>query len=596
MSKFRLNAFAAALLLLSTTRVSAEDFPAVNNEGVTIYYKYLNGAGGSAVAVAYRGANIYSYPNTYTGNLIIPASVTNGGNTYDVTAIGEGAFSFCTALVSVSIPNTIMMIGDGAFASSGLTSVTIPDAVTSLGENAFSDCSSLTSVSIGNGVKTMGQSVFSNCSGLTLVTIGTAVTTIGDYAFSGCTGLGALTIPSKVTTIGKYAFSDCSDLTSVIIPDSVRTIGNNAFSACSRLASVIIGNGVKTIGEAAFSNCTELSSVIIGNAVTTIGNAAFSACSRLTLVKIPDAVTTIGEHAFSGCSGLTVVTIGNAVTTIGEYAFSDCSGLALLTIGNAVTTIGNYAFSDCSSLTSLLIPDAVTMIGAYAFRACSGLTTITIGIALATIYDYAFFGCSGLLSFEVKDANSNYSSDAQGILYNKLQTVLIQCPVGKTGEVTISDSLTTIGELAFSGCSGLPSITSLAITPPQLGTDAFNTVPTTIPIHVPCGAVAAYKAAAGWSDFSDYSGCITEVGIATSDVATAGIAVYPNPMQDVISIVLPENTTQASFRLYDMQGRLLLEQTLTADEKVVVSQLSSGIYLYNLNVNGERQIGKIVKQ
>ena len=136
----------------------------------------------------------YTTNNKYVGNIIIPESITYSGATYSVTSIGDYAFSSC----------------------SGLTSVTIPNSVTSIGYRAFYGCSGLTSVTIPNSVTSIGVRAFEGCSGLTSVTIGNSVTTIGDYAFSGCSGLTSVTIGNSVTSIGKYVFWGCSGLTKLV--------------------------------------------------------------------------------------------------------------------------------------------------------------------------------------------------------------------------------------------------------------------------------------------------------------------------------------------------------------------------------------------
>ena len=125
--------------------------------------------------------------NEAAGELEIPAEIDGK----PVTSIGDGAFSVC----------------------SGLTKITIPNGVTSIGDYAFSDCSGLTKITIPNGVTSIRDGAFSNCSGLTEITIPDSVTSIGDNAFSDCSGLTEITIPDSVTSIGDYAFYDCTNLT-----------------------------------------------------------------------------------------------------------------------------------------------------------------------------------------------------------------------------------------------------------------------------------------------------------------------------------------------------------------------------------------------
>jgi hypothetical protein len=204
--------------------------------------------------------------------------------------------------------------------------------VTEIGEYAFSECSSLTSVKIPDLVTTIGGHAFENCSSLVSVTIGNKVTTIGEASFHQCSKLASVEIPNSVTTIGNSAFASCSNLVTATIGSSVTTIGGYAFSGCSKLASVTIPDLVTTIGSYAFENCSSLVSATIGNRVTTIGDASFYNCSKLASVEIPNSVTTIGGLAFADCSSLATVTIGNKVTTITDYAFRNCTGLRDVTV------------------------------------------------------------------------------------------------------------------------------------------------------------------------------------------------------------------------------------------------------------------------
>ena len=167
-------------------------------------------------------------------HIVIPAT----HNELPVTTIrGEGFRG--SAILSVTIPNSITSIGGYAFAVClGLTSLTIPNSVTSIGESAFAGCSGLTSVSISNSITTIGSGTFLNCTRLTSITIPNGVTSIGNYSFYNCTGLTSVTIPNSVTSIGESAFNSCSGLTSITIPNSVTYIGNYSFSNCTGLTSV----------------------------------------------------------------------------------------------------------------------------------------------------------------------------------------------------------------------------------------------------------------------------------------------------------------------------------------------------------------------
>jgi hypothetical protein len=155
--------------------------------------------------------------------------------------ISSNAFSGCSGLVAITIPDSVTTIGEFAFYHcAGLTSITIPDSVTSIGDNAFYGCSGLTSITIPDSVTSIGDNAFEDCSRLTSITIPNSVTSIGDAAFAGCEGLTSITIPNSITSIGHSAFSNCEGLTSITIPDSVTSIEKNAFCRCSGLTEMRI--------------------------------------------------------------------------------------------------------------------------------------------------------------------------------------------------------------------------------------------------------------------------------------------------------------------------------------------------------------------
>ena len=264
--------------------------------------------------------------NKYSGDIVIPESITFENSKYFVTSIGYKAFCGCIGLKSVTIPNSVTCIGQKAFMyCSSLTSITIPNSVTSIEYKAFNECIGLSSVTIPNSVTSIGNSAFEGCSGLTSITIPNSVTCIADYAFLGCIGLTSVTIPNSVTSIGSHAFYECSGLTSVTIPNSVTSIGDDAFNGC--------------IG---------LTSVTIPNSVTSIGSHAFHECSGLTSVTIPNSVTCIADYAFLGCIGLTSVTIPNSVTSIGGWAFELCDNIEnVYCYAEEVPSTDVYAF--CNS-------------------------------------------------------------------------------------------------------------------------------------------------------------------------------------------------------------------------------------------------------
>ena len=230
------------------------------------------------------------------------------------------------------------------------------------------------------------------------------------------------------------------------------------YSNHESIKNVIIENGITSIGGGVFQGCSSLTSITIPNSVTKIGDSAFRDCSSLTSITIPNGVTSIEQFAFSGCSSLVSVTIPNSVMSIGRCAFDNCSSLISITIPNSVTSIESHTFNGCSSLTNVFIPNSVTSIEQFAFSGCSSLVSITIPNSVISIDKYAFSNCSNLKNISV-DVNNEYYSSENGILFNKDKSILIQYAVGKNDtQYTIPNSVTSIGDYAFSRSSKLTSI------------------------------------------------------------------------------------------------------------------------------------------
>ena len=282
---------------------------------------------------------------------------------------------------------------------------------------------------------------------------------------------------------------------------------------------------VTKIGELAFYECSNLTSVNIPNSVTTIDGSAFSRCSNLTSVNIPNSVTTIRSGAFQGCSSLTSVNIPSSVTTIGVCAFEGCSSLTSVNIPNSVTTIGECAFVCCSSLTSVNIPSSVTTIWYSAFRGCSslkefkgkfasadgrcliidnkliafapaGLKEYIIPNSVTTIEQSAFSGCSSLTSVNIPNSVTTIARDA-----------FANC--SSLTSVTIPDNVTTIGMSAFFGCSSLTSAT-IPDNVTTIGVCAFSDCSSLTSITIPNSVTTI-----GWSAFSGCS-ILTSVNIPNS--------------------------------------------------------------------------------
>ncbi|MCM1349491.1 MAG: leucine-rich repeat protein [Firmicutes bacterium] len=468
-------------LLLAPLFAFASDF-----EVDGIYYN--KNSNGTTVSVTFFGTNNSLSGYAYSGDVVIPASVTYNGETYSVTSIGGSAFKGCSALTSITIPNSVTSIGYYAFKGcSALTSITIPNSVTSIDDSVFNGCSALKNVVIEDGESTLSLGFYSSDSKnglfydcpLETLYLGRNLKYQAGQGYSpfySNTTLTSVEIGNTVTSIGHSAFEGCSALTSITIPNSVTSIRDWSFYGCSALTSINIPNSVTSIGDYVFYNCSALTSITIPNSVTSIGDASFSGCSALTSINISNSVTSIGDVSFSRCSALTSITIPNSVTSIGDWSFSNCSSLTSITIPNSVTSIGNYVFYHCSALTSITIPNSVTSIGDASFSGCSALKNVDIEdgestLSLGYIYPRRglFYDCP--LETLYLGRNLNYESSMSPFSsITTLKSVEIGNQVTSIGNsefagctglktITVPNSVTTIENYAFKGCTGLRSIT-----------------------------------------------------------------------------------------------------------------------------------------
>ena len=205
---------------------------------------------------------------------------------------------------------------------------------------------------------------------------------------------------------------------------------------------------------------------------------------KITLGNITFTVTAIANRAFYYCSGLTDVTIGNSVTSIGDRAFYGCSGLTEVTIGNSVTSIGGSAFENCSKLTSVIIPNSVTKIGEWAFRSCDKLKKVHIS-SLESWCKINFNDSDSNPLYYAHNLYLNGSLVTDLVIPNTVTSIgslAFRGCSGFTGSLTIPNSVTSIGSSAFNGCSGLTSVT-IGNSVTNIGDYAFGECYSLMEIH-----------------------------------------------------------------------------------------------------------------
>ena len=417
--------------------------------------------------------------------------------------MGNGIFSYCNKLVSITIPSSVKSIGRYAFRScSSLTSVTIQEGITDIGDYSFY-YSGLSSVSIPRSVKRIGNGAFQACK-LSSIEIPNSVKTIGDYAFSGCS-LASMEIPSSVDSIGTGILSGCSLLKSLIVNagnkryDSrgncnaiIESESNTLISTCLGLKSFSIPDGVTAIGDEAYSGYRSLKSIQIPNGIISIGNYAFSNCDSLEYVELPISLQSIGDYAFSS-SPLKEITIPKNVNHIGQHFvpnyketlnsivvdsnnrfFSSENGVLFskdksellcypsgkkeesYNVPNSVVSIGPSAFS-YSKLSKINLPNTVEKISDGAFSGCYGLSSIILPNSVTSIGRYAFNGCIKLQSIcipeKVKSLESGTFSSCSA-----LEEVFLPEGLVSLGSIAQNDEYIYTNYGVFEGCRNLVSI------------------------------------------------------------------------------------------------------------------------------------------
>lgn len=458
----------------------------------------------------------------YTGDIVIPSTITYNDVTYTVTSI-DAAFNGSSNLTSVVIPNTVTSLGSYAFGScSKLTSITIPNSVTSIGGYAFYQCGKLESVTLSSSLTSIGTYAFGKCTKLMSIDIPNSVTTISSYAFNGCTSLNEIVIPGSITTIQNYSFSGCTGLTSVSIPSSVTYINDDAFKSCSSLAAVHISDlaawcGIEfssskanplQVAQHLYLNGEEITSLVIPNSVSTINKFSFYGLTSLTSVTIPSSVTSIKGNVFDGCTSLTEVHISDlaawcGISFVGEtsnplyraqHLYLNGEEITSLTIPSSVTSIGGYAFYGWTGLTSVTIPNSVTKVGQYAFYNCSGLTEVIAERQTPPTYNSnAFNGAFTATLYVPSAAVTSYSSASYWKQFAEIRPISLALEYTSVG-MYIGDTQALVATVAPASYASRLTWESSDTNVATVGSDgtvtAVSAGTATITASLPSGATA----------------------------------------------------------------------------------------------------------
>lgn len=406
--------------------------------------------------------NASSNPAVMARSLYINGQLLEEAVFSDITEIKPYTFASCASIKSISLPNTVKTIGEGAFRGTSVEELIIPEGTTTINAGAFASCANLKKVVLPSTLTQIYQDAFSNSTNINCVNYtgtidqwaimgffheysnpvyysknlyinGELVTEvvlekaqyISGHAFVNCESIEHLYLPDGFVQVGWDAFSGCVNLKTVDIPNTATTFVSRAFEGCYGLEKVNYRGTVDQWASISFhleqanpvyySRCLYLNDVLLENAeirgTHRIQDYTFLNCDSIKTLVIGGEVKTIG-HSFSGCRGLTSIEIQESVTGIGVYAFRGCTALVDVQIAEEgeKLNLSSYAFYECSSLEEIRLPQKITSIGNATFKKCTSLKSVYISKELDSICYDAFYDCPSLEIIYYESSEENFAN------------------------------------------------------------------------------------------------------------------------------------------------------------------------------------------
>ena len=520
----------------------------------------------------------------YSGNINIPATVTYNGETYDVVALGEKAFSQAS-LSGIIIPSSVTRIKYGCFLFANCPStINVPASVTDIETLAFA-AFNLNAINVDENnpnFMSMDKMLFSKdtttlveClmtkSGV--VTLPQRTRHLAANAFAYCQNITGVTLPEGLESIGYWAFVDNQHLNNVVIPSSVTHIAPGPFVNCPALVNLSIAEGnthyymdgmmiYSAGGDSLVSAHKSADSVFLPNTLRYVNG--FGGNSNVKYVHVPDGVTTIGNEAFNG-SSLRSIDLPSHLHFIDEYAFYYCQSLTRVGMPTILDTMGEGCFHSCNHLTSIEIPNGLRTIPEAAFFMCNSLSDITWGNAVEVIDTCAFGDCSFT------------ELTLPPTLRVVRMTAFIGDYRGRLKRLTFSAPVDTIEVDAFYS-QPLRMLRLKNTMPPATTDDGYGTYgcldgTDADSIVVPCGSLNVWLADSYWGQFADKYVEDCNLGIGDPDVENINIYTLGDR-------IIVEGADGETVSIYDITGR-----------SVPNVALHTGVYIVKV---GDRPARKIV--
>ena len=514
----------------------------------------------------------------YTGYVTIPATVTFDGVVYQVTHIGRQAFSGCSEMTYVDIPEGVTHIDYSAFSScSSLESIDFPNSLIRIDYEAFTGCDLITTVYFPSNVAEIAPFAFYWCDNIVSfmcsgknehyksvngILFSKDMTRL--EAYPPASAATSYNIPSTVTTIQSGGFCHAYNLTQINIPEGVTWIGASAFRDCDGLETLDFPDGVQHMGPACFYHCDKLADIHLPASLDTVPNALCSKLPSLVELTIPRNVKYIDDFAFAESANLKTLHFeeGSCLLGFGLRVFEYCTSLETFDMPNSVTTLGGQVFGYCTGLKSVHLSDNLVDMGSSTFWGCSALTECEIPGGVTSLKN-VLIECTSLKKVKIGDKNSTPGT-----------TIIRNSSISRCYQLEYIELGANVDSLQSSSINNVDSLKVIicwATTPPKChdywssfhpNPDKLNAI-----LYVPKTSLEAYRTAYDWQNFRTIFP-IEDVGDVNADgkISIADVSVLINILlsdESIASLPLVDVNLDGKVSIADVTS--LINKLLTSD-------------------------------